>query len=359
MNNWGRLFLLQFVFLYKLNNMPRFCILILITLLSGCNNPKVGSPLIFDAFPNAEIVAGENIASNQILNPQELIIVDNYLVVLNNKEDSIFCVFSLHDFGLIETFGKRGHGPNEYIYPHLFLSDQEDSKFYIRDIGKKKIEVVDVIMVVEDQENYIAESIPWKSSEIPLNGVVDYKNIIYDAFTPNTGTIYVTDLNQDKEKAIFNFNDTIEEYKNSSIYKGYLIARENRIAYAYQFFKRIDILNYEGVRLTSSIGSNSNKPIINPEGILDRGNSTIYYIGAYGGKEYIYFLSYGETGNYYGQNINNTISTVEIFSWDGEPIKKITLDRYISHFAIDERRNMIIGVDPRSEQPLFKFNITI
>jgi hypothetical protein len=66
-------------------------------------------------------------------------------------------------------------------------------------------------------------------------------------------------------------------------------------------------------------------------------------------------LSYGETGNHYGQNINTAISTIEIFNWDGEPIRKITLDRYISNFSVDETRNLIIGIDPRSEQPLFWF----
>ena len=47
---------------------------------------------------------------------------------------------------------------------------------------------------------------------------------------------------------------------------------------------------------------------------------------------------------------------IHVFSWDGEAISKLNIPQYITHFAVNEKWNFIIGWDYLNEK-LYKYCI--
>ena len=49
--------------------------------------------------------------------------------------------------------------------------------------------------------------------------------------------------------------------------------------------------------------------------------------------------------------------SLQIFSWEGKPLKQYKLDRYISAFTIDEDRQILYGVFAEDESSIYTFNM--
>lgn len=49
--------------------------------------------------------------------------------------------------------------------------------------------------------------------------------------------------------------------------------------------------------------------------------------------------------------------SVQKFSWEGKPLKRLYLDRMISSFAIDEKEQTIYGVFAENEDEIYTFDM--
>ena len=83
------------------------------------------------------------------------------------------------------------------------------------------------------------------------------------------------------------------------------------------------------------------------------------YSDVYVGKENIYALFWGHTF----KDIAREIVTVEggnqiqVFDMEGNPVKQYMLDRYITGFVIDEKNEIILGLDVNSDQPVIELKV--
>ena len=90
-------------------------------------------------------------------------------------------------------------------------------------------------------------------------------------------------------------------------------------------------------------------------GPLEVENRYIYAIGAYATENYIYTLNLDMTpqdiyaGKYY--------PSLQVFSWEGKPLKKYKLNCYISAFTIDEASRTVYGVFAEDESSIYTFNL--
>lgn len=49
--------------------------------------------------------------------------------------------------------------------------------------------------------------------------------------------------------------------------------------------------------------------------------------------------------------------SIQVFTWDGEPVAQLFLDRFISSFTVDEDEQVIYGVFAENESEIYTFHI--
>lgn len=88
---------------------------------------------------------------------------------------------------------------------------------------------------------------------------------------------------------------------------------------------------------------------------LEVENRYIYAIGAYATENYIYTLNLDMTP----QDIyaRKHYPSLQVFSWEGKPLKQYRLNCYISAFTIDEADRTVYGVFAEDESSIYTFNL--
>ena len=61
------------------------------------------------------------------------------------------------------------------------------------------------------------------------------------------------------------------------------------------------------------------------------------------------------TVNEIGNKVSNP--SIQLFDWEGRPLKRYQLDRYISSFIVDEQNGIFYGVFVEDENSIYKFEL--
>ncbi len=288
------------------------------------------------------------IAVKELLNVRSFLVKNDLLIVQNDRQDSIFMGINIHSGHCDKAWGRKGQGPDEYLYPRLI--NLGENEFEIINFGKKNI--INVQLPSYQLEKKKLE----KMSDFPLNIVsVGENKYVYDVTMPRKQHLFVWNYGE-KPQLIYTFPDLKEKYKNSSVYNGYVTAsgKNNRIVYVYQYLRRFDILDFSG-KLINSIEVTPNKSAeFQSNGNVDHGNSMTYYMGVKSTDKFIYLYYVGYTGDELQDNLK-VPTYIEQYDWDGKPIKRYKIDRFIFDFDI-KSENSFIGLDSYSEdKPFIKF----
>ncbi len=322
-------------------------IILLVVLFTACQSEHVR----FDEKDFAEItpLKGEDIAVKELLNVHSFLVKNDLLIVQNDRQDSIFMGINIHSGHCDKAWGRKGHGPDEYLYPRLVNSGENE--FEIINFGNKNI--ITAHLPSYELEKKELE----KMSDFPLNIVSAGENkYVYDVMMPRKQHLFVWNYGE-KPQLIYTFPDLKEKYKNTSVYNGFLTAnsKNNRIVYVYQYLRRFDILDFSGKRI-NSIEVTPNKSVkLQSNGNIDYVNSMVYYMGVKSTEKFFYLYYVGYTGDELQDNLK-VPTYIEQYDWNGSPIKRYQLDRFIFDFDI-KSDNMFIGLDRYSEdKPFIKFS---
>ena len=145
-----------------------------------------------------------------------------------------------------------------------------------------------------------------------------------------------------------------------SIFDDYLIsASDNRFVISYNFIDRLEMGEViDGkIQLTEFTGAKQPPKFhlygddTSTEFSIDR--NIVTYENVYAGKDYIYAL-------YSGKRLDDTeanhSSSIEVYTWTGEPVQLLNLDTPIAYFAVDEQNRAIYAVNPEiHEDKILKY----
>ena len=53
----------------------------------------------------------------------------------------------------------------------------------------------------------------------------------------------------------------------------------------------------------------------------------------------------------------NKFPSIQVFDWNGTPVKQLYLDCYISSFVVDETNQIIYGVFAEDDSHIYKFRL--
>lgn len=311
-----------------------------------------------DIFGPTINLTGQPLYLKENIKPEQLFVKGKYLVTNNQRNDSVFMIFTLSDLKCIAAFGIKGRGPDEFSFPRIIETVEDSILFYIYEQTNEKIYKVPINTI--RPEYYI--TLPKQNRSFGDKQLVFFDNntAYYSASTSKGKMIYF--FNKDslpQEKQIKNL--AITGIKGSwTTYIGDFGTNKTlgRLAYAYKYYKRLKIIDlctmnereviFDAMELTKGQPDIAN---------LEPTNITHFW-GMSPNDEYFWMLYSGRTPVDVQRDNRNKkkFIFVEKYDWNGNPVKRYKLDDW-GYFCVDEKRNTLYLASTASIYSLLKYSI--
>lgn len=282
-----------------------------------------------DVSNNINEVKAETVTATKYgLNPEwgisELVgIKDGKLVCKTENGENFYYTLNTTDFGKAESFGVKGNAGNEWVMPHLLLSD-EKGKCYVIDNGTRKITVL---------ENYKITS----QKDSPVKGLVNnekmYKNLLcYEDMSPDKIILRIKEFNTNVDCDSVVFEDPTHQGMAGDDDFAY-DARDSKLVLA-KLNK--DCIQIYGISDEGKLEAMCN---INGKTIKD----THYFTSVAIGDGKIYILSQrhrkGSEGSAY----------IEVYDFDGKATRNINLGFKASQMVYNAADKSLILLESKGE----------
>lgn len=304
--------------------------IVLILCFQGCSESPTPKNIVIQEseLPKAVSMSGTNMQLNANTAIIDMAVCGDMLVIHNQRDDSIFMSFELPAFRCVNVWGDLGHGPKEYSNMRNMCS-VSDSIIAVMDVVQQRIDLVNTARNTRTPLPILAHNM-----DLPGNINMDIgKNrvphIIYDAFDARSVQIMTSNA-QTPPVMLYNFAD-FDKYA-STTKAGCLGVNfeRNRVIYAYNKFRRFDILDTLG-QIVKIVEITPNTLPKQEKGYnLD--NYT-YYFDIVTLKD-SFVLSYvGYTSRQLNESLDR-ITYFEEYDYDGNPIARYEIPQFVRSFCM-------------------------
>lgn len=302
---------------------------------------------------------GQPIETREITRAIQLLVKDNFLIINNQREDSIFMIFELPHMKCVAAFGRRGRGPDEFVFPNIVKTEEDSILFYIYEQVNDKVYKVPVNNM--KPAYYITLPKQDRGTGDKQVQFIDNKVAYYCASTETGKEIYYFNIDSlPDEKSIINL--AIPKYKGSwTTYIGDFGTNVHfgRIAYAYKYFKRLKIIDIKNLDQKDIIFDV--KEIVKGQNDLQTLEPTniTHFWGMSPCEKYFWMLYSGRTPVDVQQDnrSNKKYIFVEQYDWNGNPEKKYKLDDW-GYFCVDEKNETLYLSSTASIFSLLKYDLS-
>jgi len=330
-----------------------------ILLLASCSIDDKYKTIKISEFPEVISAKGEVFEYN---NPPHLIanavyIIDSLIVLKNAMDESdFFFLFDKNNGNLIGSFGKRGRGPNEFLYPQVYdqYKKYDDSTYiWIHDLHQKKMALVNLNKSILRNDNAVLETITEPDATSPVEMLKLPNGNLIGRSMSSEGRFFYHDIRSDSTKWVEFFPEVENPpYKHMmvNLYQGSTRIKpdNSKFVSALTYFKRIDVFSADEVptHMFSYVFDDSPE---NPEFPSEMGQSipgTLmnYYFDLHLTENYIYAINLNITNEELNKEKDTGYSELHVFSWDGEAVACYKLNHLIFSFSIDEKNGYLYGL---------------
>ncbi len=328
------------------------CLIVLFGCINQNGKENIHSISEEDFKEHIELIE-ERKVTKEMLNVRNFFVQDSFLIIANSRKDSIFMAFDLLTFKCLHAWGLRGHGPAEHgLFTHTIKLSRDN--FQIADFSRYRIDTYALPSFnLVSSDNIVNERNDRALRHIPQKLLSDGQYYYYDNFVKHE--LFLSKWqNGEAPEELYTFDRYKELYKSASSYWGSLgLSKEhNRLVYAYKFLRQFDLFDLEGNHI-KTIKINP-YPILYERGKnLDRENSTMCYMAVRTSINsfYMYYVGYTKKEM---EEKGEKVTYIEEFDWDGNPINRYKISRYISDFDLieDEEQISFIAIDEKNDNPL-------
>ncbi len=336
--------------------MKKLFYLFTLILINSCNSHDSF------VFENKLSLKGDEISTNALINPTELIIHDSLLFIkeLVKNRDKCLKILNLNDFSFISSVVFLGRGPGEVANPASSVIDIENNIIWYSDWGKYKCFrfPIDSLLV---NENYRAtQSFKIEKGLMPLMNMFYYPPGFFGFSSFNIQKSLVSFLNMNGEKIdslnIPNklFPDLWEGvgYSDNPIIIHYNSGK-HKFVIAHRFKNLLSVIDAKGNTIFRLPGkpniSNNQKKLSHSFYLIDSDDKYIYCLYV-GGPFSEYDSSQDKVKLFYPTRLL-------VFDWEGVGKYDIRLDHPLLYFAIDKERKRIIGSTMDFENGLVQYSM--
>lgn len=339
-------------------------LLVVTFFFTACVSENRKESISEEQFEKVREVNGKQLLLKKSLQFKDILLSKNHFIGQTLDPKNSFYIFSWPGVDSVYAFGGEGKGPGEYNFPLLTSYKGNAFDFCILDQGKKSLEYIDINSQSQNLDPIEVKGIPWDVYDVSQSMYID-SSVIYQilyTFRPDSLKFVATQVDKPQSgETIYSLANSEEDFDFLNPPLAVFDIWNNKVVIAYTSIPRFDILNisnepYPMVNAVFSHSSQSFTVKVNNKGVIDFPNTALYYEGACAARKYIFLLYRGFSNAEAEQNIDTIRSEIHIYNWEGNPIEKLILDRYINLFSVDETRKVILGHDPRVDQPLFLFD---
>jgi hypothetical protein len=337
-----------------IKKMNKYSLFSLFIFLFACRSEK-NITIGVDKFPVEEMLISSVInVPPLVLAPANIFVTGNYFVITTPRKDTIFDIFSYPDFQYQFSAGVKGGGPDDFAtmidrrcpvstkkgFNVFFVESKKYREIGIDIYNKRLYTIGEHKYTFEATDDIINGFMPLNDSVvIYLGGFIgktEYKMLnVYTKEILSFG-YYPQWVNSEENKALIYLKGTTAKPDGK------------KFASFYAYFKRWRIFDNHG-NIEADINVN-----ISPL-TTDFSDRYTYYGYPFSTDKYIYVCcrnqKFGET------QTDNT--ELQIWNWDGKPVAKYMLDKYIGCFTVDEQQNVLYGANSNegNEDKIFKYHL--
>jgi len=285
---------------------------------------------------------------------------EEYLVFVDDVEQGVFKVFSLPDLVFQYVWGRMGRGPDELSFVSLKQIDvfRDQLLFYEEPYARMKFyRVTDSVLTFTREQD-----LSFKNKRNPINGLKIMDDSLLIARYGYGGAATISEdefiaLAPGNRDPLFTFGSypktELEGAERSQQYSKLTAARPggSRFAAFYRKYNRFKIFDHKG-SLISEV--HVNDPSL-PE--ISENSDFIYRFAASAGEKYIYTLAVNSKEQDLENNPLAAGMSVEIWTWDGDPVKRFYIDPPTPRFAISEKHNRMYGFSLRMDNAIYEYNL--
>lgn len=267
--------------------------------------------------------------------PREIQCTDSNVIIYDYNSKKMYSVFQKKNMNKIFSFGSKGDGPNDYIFPEALKKNARG--FYIFDRSLGKINELLLYPNKEPIHSYVKRSALF----LGLNNLIQTNDSSYVALSYSNDYRYVVVRNDSLFPALIDYpNDEIMSSKiqKSLSYQGRLVKHphDDRFVFVSFYGRIMEILRLtENKELEITFSSYKIFPQYMPkdgEGANITDNNITGVLTASVSERYIYLLYSGKKRKEDKRNFSNKI---EVYDWEGTFIKSIVTDEELSGFCVD------------------------
>ena len=320
-------------------------------ILTSCSQPKKNYSISMDAqsLGKSTIILTKG-GGNYLYDLQ---ITDSYLVILDNKSDTVMQAYTLNNILQTKIFCLRTGENNRLLAPQFVRSDYRslnkanqisivDNNIYLKQITltakgiNLRTRLLDKGLVNSKDYNITTKEI----YAVPISGHQKYSYFFYNI---DSGYYWVNPSPIISEvlphvPIAFSSNLCVNEQKKS-------------IVTAFRFTNYVSFYDLEGnIQSTCHFGENQTITPLCMGEKLDIENSTKCFTSIYCTPKYVYCL-YDGTTDFTAQ------SRILVFNWNGKHVKTWLADRNLRRIAIDKNNKTLYGIsaNPIAGQDVVKY----
>jgi len=311
-----------------------------------------------DDFQFEKSLKGKKLDISQILYPELVLALEDYLVISETQSDTLFHILDKENFSHVRKTGRAGIAPNELNSASFLFRTDCKNQFWGYSLSSKTLAKYNAI----DTLNTSIEEVKPKNDEMYLASTI----------VPSSGNSFLSTRNNGDEKFVeFDFDGQIlntfgnwQDMLNlndvpsnviSSLLQGKLVVNQAKTHFALACLDAdiLEILDKTTGKTISVRGPMHHVPKFTvdyspgyPMCALDFNDVYYKYIDATVYKNKIYAAFSGHSHETVDVNKEEKmVEQIFVFDLEGNPLTRYKLDRSVKHFSVDENNIYAISRD--------------
>ncbi len=352
---------------------PKLFLIILIGCTLSCKPTNHKNVKYFDGFSKISELDGFVISIPPFLkNPSKISIVDTNLIVFQKVPDSIVTILDLKSNTIVASFGSQGNGPNEFSNSsqNYFMKFESQQKGFT--VGNKAnnlqfYKLEDVI-----HGNYLPykiERVPPKAMRIRGASLLNDTMLFAASYIPDIHIFSINFLTgQFKPRRMYPKSLPLMNIQNiREVFGCYCTAKpdNSKVAITYAFQGCIEIIDLKANMTVAIVYERfpelfNNLHLTSTSESINRNDARIFSWEIRSTDQFIYVKVYDRKYDDLieeGAISTRIIPDIHVFTWQGEPVMILKLDRYYKTFDVDPLDQYLITIDEYIDNQYVKYFI--
>ena len=309
-----------------------------------------------EAFGEVIELEGKKVLTNSMMDPRvrSMLLKDDKLIC-QYENDPPFVIINVPSMEVTGHKGRRGQGPNEFIYPQLVPTSNPDLLSYILENTNKKVYTLDNHYQILPYPFDISAVLKDRIYSAQLFNIKKEDFMCVSQATDGIGIFRITkekDSIQRKELHNLNLRSRLSSFVP---YLGSftLNADKKRMVYAYRYYKIIKFMNFD-VQTIKTLDFKQVEFDESTLGVADGLDMNVaHYSSICAQPDHVYIGYLGQKPTEYDQGKGFFI---EQYDWYGKPVRKYKLDRD-GLFAVDEKSGLLYLLCRQEDDPFYVYTL--